>query len=74
MASDSPDAHTGPPPAEQPTDPSGTPFVIATVALFAFVLGIMGLLALGGWIAFGFAIALLLSGVFAVVRYVQHIA
>jgi hypothetical protein len=71
-----PDVHTPgtPPPEDRQPGPSGVPFVLATAALFLLALVIVGLLALGGWVAFAAAILLLLLGLFGLSRYVQRIA
>ncbi len=69
-----------PPPREpeaipdEPPAPSGPSAVLPLAAFFVLVLVIVGLVALGGWVALGFAIALLVLGVIALTRYVQRIS
>lgn len=68
---DTPDAA---PPLDRSPGPTGPAAVLPMAGFFVLALGIVGLLALGGWVAFAFAIGLLVVGVFALVRYVQRLA
>jgi hypothetical protein len=54
--------------------PGGGQLLVALIALFAFVLVIVGLVALGGWVALVAAVAVMIVGAFAVTRYVQMIS
>jgi hypothetical protein len=54
--------------------PSGGQMLLALIGLFAFVLVIVGLVALGGWAALVAAVAVMIVGAFAVTRYVQTIS
>jgi hypothetical protein len=54
--------------------PSGGQMLVALLGLFAFVLVIVGLVALGGWVALVAAVAVMIVGAFAVTRYVQTIS
>ncbi|MCW3020132.1 MAG: hypothetical protein JWN10_2440 [Solirubrobacterales bacterium] len=63
-----------PPPEDRQPGPSGVPFVLATAAIFGLAVVIVVLLAIGGWVGFAVAIALMLIGVLALTRYVQRIS
>ncbi len=60
--------------AERQAGPSGLGVVSATVGMFAFVGAIFLLLGVGGTIATGAAIAVMVLGVVVVSRYVQRIS
>jgi hypothetical protein len=57
-----------------PPDPTGVPAVLAMACLFVIVLAIVGLVALGGWVAFAGAVVLMVGGVIFVARYVEHVS
>jgi len=65
---------TDQPPVGRQPGPSGLGFVSATVAMFAFVGAIFVLLGVGGSVATGGAILLMLLGVAVVSRYMQRIS
>lgn len=63
-----------PPPLEVTPEPTGGWAVMPALGMIFLVLVIIGLIAYGGWPAFGLALALLVLGVFGVLRYVQRVA
>lgn len=69
-ATERPDAAGG----GDPPEPTGVPAVLAMAGLFAIVLAIVGLVALGGWVALVGAVVLMIAGAAAVAYYVERIS
>jgi hypothetical protein len=76
MATDRPDldTQTRSPPVDRTPGPSGIAAVLPLAGVMLLACVISALVLFGGWIAFGFAVALTIFGILALSRYVQRIA
>lgn len=63
-----------PPSAERQIEPTGTPAVVPAIGLILLAVIVIALVLFGGWVAFGFAVALTIGGILVLSRYVQRVA
>jgi hypothetical protein len=76
MAAERPDRRTPreSPPLDRAAGPTGIAAVLPAAFVILLAVVIIALVLFGGWVGFGFALALLLVGVYVLSRYVQRVA